>query len=81
MQNEWACDLCQVKCHSEIILNSHLQGRRHKAACEKLKTGFKDLKTACEEVISICDELKTNTQQAKSEAFQLMVCLLFITQL
>ncbi|PRQ24235.1 putative transcription factor C2H2 family [Rosa chinensis] len=37
VQKEWTCALCQVTTSSESILNSHLQGRRHKAAYEALK--------------------------------------------
>ncbi|KAE9446137.1 hypothetical protein C3L33_21965, partial [Rhododendron williamsianum] len=31
VQREWTCALCQVTTTSEQILDSHLQGRRHKA--------------------------------------------------
>ncbi|KAJ6671035.1 HVA22-LIKE PROTEINS [Salix viminalis] len=34
---EWTCAICQVTTQSEAVLNSHLQGSRHKAACERLK--------------------------------------------
>ncbi|XP_021816828.1 uncharacterized protein LOC110759105 [Prunus avium] len=37
VQKEWTCALCQVTTQSEATLNSHLQGRKHKAACEALK--------------------------------------------
>ncbi|KAA8536379.1 hypothetical protein F0562_028857 [Nyssa sinensis] len=37
VQKEWACAICQVKMKSEIILNSHLEGKKHKAKCEELK--------------------------------------------
>ncbi|KAG5238627.1 hypothetical protein OIU76_015103 [Salix suchowensis] len=33
----WTCAICQVTTQSEAVLNSHLQGSRHKAACERLK--------------------------------------------
>ncbi|XVE49445.1 hypothetical protein DITRI_Ditri01bG0083100 [Diplodiscus trichospermus] len=36
VQKEWTCALCQVTTTSENCLNSHLQGRRHKDACEAL---------------------------------------------
>ncbi|KAK7854461.1 uncharacterized protein LOC112037093 [Quercus suber] len=34
VQNEWTCDICQLTTQSEKILNSHLQGKKHKAAYE-----------------------------------------------
>ncbi|PQQ12523.1 uncharacterized protein Pyn_17422 [Prunus yedoensis var. nudiflora] len=37
VQKEWTCALCQITTQSEATLNSHLQGRKHKAACEALK--------------------------------------------
>ncbi|KAL6269864.1 hypothetical protein ACE6H2_026775 [Prunus campanulata] len=37
VQKEWTCALCQLTTQSEATLNSHLQGRKHKAACEALK--------------------------------------------
>ncbi|KAG6789637.1 hypothetical protein POTOM_005749 [Populus tomentosa] len=37
VQKVWTCALCQVTAQSEKVLNSHLQGKRHKAAREQLK--------------------------------------------
>jgi len=37
VQKEWTCAICQVTTQSETTLNSHLQGKRHKATCEVLK--------------------------------------------
>ncbi|KAJ6948691.1 hypothetical protein NC651_002876 [Populus alba x Populus x berolinensis] len=37
VQKVWTCALCQVTAKSETVLNSHLQGKRHKAAREQLK--------------------------------------------
>ncbi|XP_030944656.1 uncharacterized protein LOC115969201 isoform X3 [Quercus lobata] len=37
VQKEWACAICKVTIQSETTLNSHLQGKRHKANCEVLK--------------------------------------------
>ncbi|XP_043814364.1 zinc finger protein 346 isoform X3 [Manihot esculenta] len=37
VQNEWTCAVCQVTTPSEADLISHLHGRRHESACEKLK--------------------------------------------
>ncbi|KAM5548425.1 hypothetical protein ABKV19_000045 [Rosa sericea] len=37
VQKEWTCALCQVTTTCESNLNSHLQGRKHKAAYEALK--------------------------------------------
>nr|POE94160.1 hva22-like protein a [Quercus suber] len=34
VQKEWTCDICQLTTQSEKILNSHLQGKKHKAAYE-----------------------------------------------
>ncbi|KAF7127372.1 hypothetical protein RHSIM_Rhsim11G0141400 [Rhododendron simsii] len=36
VQREWACALCQVTIPSEKDLDSHLQGRKHKAKFERL---------------------------------------------
>ncbi|XVE49446.1 hypothetical protein DITRI_Ditri01bG0083200 [Diplodiscus trichospermus] len=36
VQKEWTCAMCQVTTTSEKTLNSHLQGRRHRNACEAL---------------------------------------------
>ncbi|CAK7330393.1 unnamed protein product [Dovyalis caffra] len=36
-QKIWTCAICQVTAQSEAVLNSHLQGNRHRAACEQLK--------------------------------------------
>jgi hypothetical protein len=33
-QKEWTCALCLVKTSSEITLISHLNGRKHRDACE-----------------------------------------------
>ncbi|KAF3963672.1 hypothetical protein CMV_011965 [Castanea mollissima] len=37
VQKEWACAICKVTIQSETTLNSHLQGKRHKANYEVLK--------------------------------------------
>ncbi|KAL3611545.1 hypothetical protein D5086_002565 [Populus alba] len=37
VQKVWTCALCQVTAQSETVLNSHLQGKRHKVAREQLK--------------------------------------------
>ncbi|XP_054802657.1 uncharacterized protein LOC129306216 isoform X2 [Prosopis cineraria] len=37
VQKEWTCAICQLTMPSEANLNSHLQGRKHKMACEALK--------------------------------------------
>ncbi|XP_021300003.1 uncharacterized protein LOC110428333 isoform X2 [Herrania umbratica] len=36
VQKEWTCAMCQVTTSCEKNLNMHLQGRRHRAACEEL---------------------------------------------
>ncbi|KAK2662848.1 hypothetical protein Ddye_001422 [Dipteronia dyeriana] len=38
VQKEWTCAICQLTVEHEAVLNSHLQSKRHKAACEKIKT-------------------------------------------
>ncbi|XP_060175937.1 uncharacterized protein LOC132606445 isoform X6 [Lycium barbarum] len=38
VQTEWTCAVCQVTATSEQILKSHLNGRKHKAKSEGLKT-------------------------------------------
>ncbi|XP_057977261.1 uncharacterized protein LOC131164240 isoform X2 [Malania oleifera] len=40
VQKEWTCAICQVKTQCEKTLNSHLQGKKHRANYEKL-TGKK----------------------------------------
>ncbi|KAH7565152.1 hypothetical protein JRO89_XS09G0146600 [Xanthoceras sorbifolium] len=42
VQKEWTCTLCQVTTQSEITLNSHLWGKRHKAAYDELKAKSKN---------------------------------------
>ncbi|XP_004290400.1 PREDICTED: uncharacterized protein LOC101305618 [Fragaria vesca subsp. vesca] len=37
VQKEWTCALCQVTTTCETNLNSHLQGRKHKASYDALK--------------------------------------------
>ncbi|KAI9176448.1 hypothetical protein LWI28_002960 [Acer negundo] len=44
VQNQWTCAICQLTVKHETVLNSHLQGRRHKAVCEKIKTKTQLLK-------------------------------------
>lgn len=34
---KWTCEICHVKTTSQITLNAHYAGRKHKAACEALK--------------------------------------------
>ncbi|XP_052192931.1 uncharacterized protein LOC127801664 isoform X5 [Diospyros lotus] len=41
VQREWTCAVCQVTTTCEKILNSHLQGKKHKAKCERLKASEK----------------------------------------
>lgn len=36
VQKEWTCAMCQVTTSSEITLNSHLLGRRHREAYDEL---------------------------------------------
>ncbi|XP_009793396.1 uncharacterized protein [Nicotiana sylvestris] len=38
VQTEWTCAVCQVTTTSEHNLKSHLNGGKHKAKCEELKT-------------------------------------------
>ncbi|KAI9120409.1 hypothetical protein K1719_007442 [Acacia pycnantha] len=47
-QKEWTCAICQLKMPSESNLNSHLRGRKHKAACKALnmKTKAMSMKDA-----------------------------------
>ncbi|XP_054802660.1 uncharacterized protein LOC129306217 isoform X3 [Prosopis cineraria] len=46
VQKEWTCAICLLTMHSEANLNSHLQGRKHKAACEALKAKKTEAKAA-----------------------------------
>ncbi|KAI9121423.1 hypothetical protein K1719_008456 [Acacia pycnantha] len=41
IQKEWTCAICQLTMLSEVNLNSHLEGKKHKAACEALNTKTK----------------------------------------
>ncbi|KAK4724232.1 hypothetical protein R3W88_027011 [Solanum pinnatisectum] len=38
VQTEWTCALCEMTTTSEQNMKSHLNGRKHKAKCEGLKT-------------------------------------------
>ncbi|KAL6964203.1 hypothetical protein U1Q18_035261 [Sarracenia purpurea var. burkii] len=38
VQKEWTCAVCQVTTTSENNLNSHLQGKKHEAKCEELRS-------------------------------------------
>lgn len=38
VHTEWTCAVCQIKTSSEENLKSHLNGRKHQAKCEGLKT-------------------------------------------
>ncbi|XP_075093086.1 uncharacterized protein LOC107802075 isoform X2 [Nicotiana tabacum] len=38
VQTEWSCAVFQVTTKSEHVLKSHLNGRKHRAMCEGLKT-------------------------------------------
>ncbi|KAI9177388.1 hypothetical protein LWI28_014595 [Acer negundo] len=44
IQKEWTCAICQVTIQSEKTLESHLKGKKHKAACELLKTKTQQFK-------------------------------------
>ena len=37
VQKEWTCAICLLTVENETTLNSHLQSKRHKAACEDIK--------------------------------------------
>uniref|UniRef100_A0A5B7ATI9 HVA22-like protein n=1 Tax=Davidia involucrata TaxID=16924 RepID=A0A5B7ATI9_DAVIN len=39
VQKEWTCAVCQMTMPSEVVLNYHLQGMKHRAKCEELKAG------------------------------------------
>ncbi|KAK4271336.1 hypothetical protein QN277_020045 [Acacia crassicarpa] len=41
VQKIWTCEICQLTMLSEVNLNSHLQGKKHKAACKALNTKTK----------------------------------------
>ncbi|KAK2383447.1 hypothetical protein P8452_38571 [Trifolium repens] len=41
VQKEWTCALCSVKTSSEITLISHLNGRKHRDACEAASATLK----------------------------------------
>lgn len=39
-QPEWTCGLCKMTAMSEIDLNAHLQGKKHKSKLESLKASM-----------------------------------------
>ncbi|KAF2294233.1 hypothetical protein GH714_008439 [Hevea brasiliensis] len=45
IQKEWTCAVCQLTTTSEANLISHLRGRQHQDACEKLKVYNQTLKS------------------------------------
>ncbi|XP_015574189.2 uncharacterized protein LOC8279216 [Ricinus communis] len=45
-QQPWTCGICEVTVQGEATILSHLQGRRHVNACEKLKTPVQTPKRA-----------------------------------
>ncbi|XP_028803907.1 zinc finger RNA-binding protein-like [Neltuma alba] len=64
VQKEWTCAICQVTMPSEANLNSHLQGRKHKAACEALNTKTKgmpvtDTGRGASSQVSACKDVQT----------------------
>lgn len=59
-QQEWRCDLCQVKVTSEITLIAHRLGKRHKCNASQIK--IKDGVPWC----TICDAKLSNLAIAAS---------------
>ncbi|PSS02587.1 HVA22-like protein [Actinidia chinensis var. chinensis] len=63
VQREWTCDLCQVKTTNEKTLNHHLQGKKHKAKCEKLNVSKQANKNKA------CSTPKANDHEAEKPVF------------
>ncbi|XP_057494547.1 uncharacterized protein LOC130779772 isoform X3 [Actinidia eriantha] len=63
VQREWTCDLCQVKTTNEKTLNHHLQGKKHKAKCEKLNVSKQANKNKG------CSTPKANDHEAEKPVF------------
>ncbi|KAK4847177.1 hypothetical protein QYF36_026619 [Acer negundo] len=69
VQKEWTCAICLLTVENETILNSHLQSKRHKAACEEIKIKTQqsknkastapDIKFECREPNVVQKEVKT----------------------
>ncbi|XP_057494555.1 uncharacterized protein LOC130779772 isoform X11 [Actinidia eriantha] len=63
VQREWTCDLCQVKTTNEKTLDHHLQGKKHKAKCEKLNVSKQANKNQG------CSTPKANDHEAEKPVF------------
>lgn len=59
-QQEFTCDLCKVTAMSEIILNAHLQGIKHKSNVESLKASMLFAKDTRPSPLVTCETLSTN---------------------
>ncbi|KAJ4847911.1 hypothetical protein Tsubulata_011744 [Turnera subulata] len=71
VQKEWACALCQVRIQSETVLQSHLQGKRHKAALQQLK----DKKQASKSKVSVAPEgKKNNASESVQKVWKCRMC-------
>ena len=71
--NVWTCAICQMTVQSETVLNSHLQGNRHKAACERLKVKNQIPKS---EVPPVSEGKKFNVTTATGIDVTCVVCQL-----
>ncbi|PHT41671.1 hypothetical protein CQW23_20525 [Capsicum baccatum] len=67
LQNRWTCEMCEVRVSSELTLQSHLRGKRHRAEA-KLWCDFCNLRVSGE--IDMIAHLKGKRHLAKlQEAF------------
>ncbi|KAG5526121.1 hypothetical protein RHGRI_032416 [Rhododendron griersonianum] len=62
VQREWACSLCQVTIPCEKNLDSHLQGRKHKAKFKKNKNKNKN-KGSSSSAASLEPKIRTKKQE------------------
>ncbi|KAJ9705606.1 hypothetical protein PVL29_003596 [Vitis rotundifolia] len=63
VQKEWACAVCQVTTQSEATLNSHLQGKRHKATSKQLKAKKQATKISGSPPVSMAKKSDQSTKE------------------
>lgn len=69
VQREWTCAMCQVTTTSEALLNSHLEGKKHKSELEKLKACTQTTKNVQSLPVKLAnsnpEEMRTSSQTEK----------------
>ncbi|KAM3377461.1 HVA22-like protein c [Capsicum galapagoense] len=66
LHNRWTCEICEVRVSSELTLQSHIRGKRHRAEA-KLWCDFCNLRVSGE--IDMIAHLKGKRHLAKVQAF------------